>query len=369
MQPALEAEANRQLAICNACRYCEGYCAVYPALERRRGLSPADLFQLANLCHDCRACYYACMYAPPHEFALNPPALFSEIRRQSYDELAGRPGRVLRPLTKAAGVSIAFIGVAAVVVAVGLATVGKAGLSSGGHGPQSPYAVVSYPALLGLGLGTGVAALVLMARAARRYWWGVGGGAGLLRLAGAFLGAGADAGSLRYLRGGGEGCDYPDGRPSAPRRYLHHLVAYGFALCLAATAAASVEQDLLGKHPPYGFWSVPVLAGTTGGVGLVVGTVGLAVLKTRSDPGPGDPAMAVRDYGLLFGLFFLGASGLAVLGLRTTALFGTVLVIHLAAVLTCFVIVPATKFVHFSYRVLALAKDRIELGSGGSAGG
>lgn len=58
-------EANRQLNICNACRYCEGLCAVFPALERRSLLSEADVTQLSNLCHDCRACYDACMYAPP----------------------------------------------------------------------------------------------------------------------------------------------------------------------------------------------------------------------------------------------------------------------------------------------------------------
>ena len=27
--------AARQLTICNSCRYCEGLCAVFPALERR----------------------------------------------------------------------------------------------------------------------------------------------------------------------------------------------------------------------------------------------------------------------------------------------------------------------------------------------
>ena len=58
-------EANRQLTICNACRYCEGYCAVFPALERRSVLREGDLALLANLCHDCRACYQACMYTPP----------------------------------------------------------------------------------------------------------------------------------------------------------------------------------------------------------------------------------------------------------------------------------------------------------------
>ena len=62
-----------QLEVCNACRYCEGYCAVFPALEKRRRFTPGDVVYLANLCHDCRACFYACMYAPPHEFGVNIP--------------------------------------------------------------------------------------------------------------------------------------------------------------------------------------------------------------------------------------------------------------------------------------------------------
>ena len=75
MLEELFAEAERQLTICNACRYCEGYCAVYPALERRNVLDEGDMTHLSNLCHDCRACFYACMYAEPHPFAVNPPAI------------------------------------------------------------------------------------------------------------------------------------------------------------------------------------------------------------------------------------------------------------------------------------------------------
>ena len=70
-----------QLEVCNACRYCEGYCAVFPALERRRTFTVGDLDYLANLCYDCRACYYACMFAPPHEYGVNIPRTFSEVRR------------------------------------------------------------------------------------------------------------------------------------------------------------------------------------------------------------------------------------------------------------------------------------------------
>ena len=45
-----EQEVARQLKICNACRYCEGFCAVFPAMTRRLEFSKADIHYLANLC-------------------------------------------------------------------------------------------------------------------------------------------------------------------------------------------------------------------------------------------------------------------------------------------------------------------------------
>ena len=77
-------EAGRQLVICNACRYCEGYCPVFRAIETRRDFKQGDVFYLSNLCHDCRACYYACMYTPPHEFAINIPQILAESRIETY---------------------------------------------------------------------------------------------------------------------------------------------------------------------------------------------------------------------------------------------------------------------------------------------
>ena len=79
-------DGARQMTICNACRYCEGYCAVFPAMEQRRIFTKADLTYLANLCFDCRDCYYACQYAPPHEFAVNIPKFMSELRADTYRE-------------------------------------------------------------------------------------------------------------------------------------------------------------------------------------------------------------------------------------------------------------------------------------------
>ena len=76
------------LAICNACRYCEGYCAVFPALERRLAFDEGDVHYLANLCHNCGACLYACQYAPPHEFQLNFPRMLAQVRAQTYRKYA-----------------------------------------------------------------------------------------------------------------------------------------------------------------------------------------------------------------------------------------------------------------------------------------
>src|ERR1700733_14831580 len=76
------------MTICNACRYCEGYCAVFPAMEQRVTFGPDDLRYLANLCHNCAECYYACQYAPPHEFAVNVPKTLAGIRLESYQHYA-----------------------------------------------------------------------------------------------------------------------------------------------------------------------------------------------------------------------------------------------------------------------------------------
>src|SRR5690349_8174622 len=86
------------MTICNACRYCEGYCAVFPAMERRLHFDGYDLRYLANLCHNCAECYYACQYAPPHEFAVNVPKVLAEARLRSYQQCAWPPhfARVFR---------------------------------------------------------------------------------------------------------------------------------------------------------------------------------------------------------------------------------------------------------------------------------
>ena len=95
-----EEEVARQMQICNACRYCEGFCAVFPAMTRRLEFGKADIHYLANLCHNCGACYHACQYAPPHDFGVNVPQAM-RVRGQTYADYAGR--RRWAPCTSATG--------------------------------------------------------------------------------------------------------------------------------------------------------------------------------------------------------------------------------------------------------------------------
>ena len=90
-------EAGRVMTICNSCRYCEGFCAVFPAMELRRTFTSGDLKYLANLCHNCRDCYYACQYAPPHDFDLNFPKAMAELRLETYSEFASPKFLSIRP--------------------------------------------------------------------------------------------------------------------------------------------------------------------------------------------------------------------------------------------------------------------------------
>ena len=360
----LFAEASRQLVICNACRYCEGYCAVFPALERLSQPAEGDITHLADLCHDCRDCYTACMYAPPHEFAVNVPAALSAVRRHTQDEYLPR---LPWPAGRRAGMLAAGLVAVAILALLGF----LAGSRAGGAG--SPYRVIAYPALL---VAAGLPALwgiLVMAGCAARYWRATGGRG--LASPRALLSALRQAASLRNLRGGGAGCSYPTDEPSAARRRLHGLVAWGLLACAGSTVAAAISQDIAGDPPPYPVASAPVLLGVIGGAGMVLGCGGLLLLRrsaARAGPGSGpsreDAALARRGYGLLAGLLLLAVTGLLTLALRDTVAFGPVLAVHLAAVVGCFAIAPYTKFMHVIYRFLALVHDSAESAGSPSAG-
>ena len=206
-------EAERQLVVCNACRYCEGYCAVFPALELRQTFTRGDITYLANLCHDCRACYYACMYTPPHEFAVNIPKVLSEVRQASYRRDTWPPafgGVFTTPRTAL------WVAAAAVAAVVGLA-VWLSGLTRlfGLHPePGAFYQVVPYWAMVAPGLAMFCWWLGVWVAGGVRFWRETACDGHAAAAPRAVAVAVRDALSMRWLRGGGPGCAYPG---SAPR--------------------------------------------------------------------------------------------------------------------------------------------------------
>jgi citrate/tricarballylate utilization protein len=353
----LFAEAERQLNICNSCRYCAGYCPVWPALELRTQLEVADITHLANLCHDCQDCFTACMYSPPHEFAVNPPHVFAQVREETYATYVW-PGNVPVTLRGRRGLLAALLASGILVAVLGLLT-GKSSVVSGSH-PRSPYELIPHIALLIVALAPAIFTVVVMARSVWTYWRVIGGTTAGLLDAAAWTRTFGQAATLRHQTGGPEGCSYPDGEPAGARRRFHHLLAYGFLLTLVSTTSAFVLETFLDSAPPYSWVSVPVLTGVIGGVGASVGCVGLLVLKRRADVLQSTESMRKADYALLWALLALMVSGLAVLVLRTTPLFAPVLALHLTTIIAAFAIAPYTKFFHWVYRVLSIQYDNLE---------
>jgi citrate/tricarballylate utilization protein len=362
-------EADRQLTVCNACRYCEGYCAVFPALERRSILTDGDVAYLANLCHDCRACYYACVYAPPHEFGVNVPEVLAEVRVETY-RAYGWPALWSRLLTMGVR-STVLASLAAGIAALGLvlALGPPHRLIEAHQGPGSFYRILPYAAMAVPFLLLSAHAVAAMVASGLRFWRDTGARLRDLLDAGALLTAARESLDLEYLRGGGEGCYYPSELPSGSRRLLHSLVVSGFATAFAATVAAAVMQDLLGLEPPYPLWSPPVVLGTLGGATLIAGTTGLLLLKWRSDPRPASSRMIAGDYGFLATLDVVSVTGMLTLALRSTPALGAILVIHLGTLAALFLTMPYGKFVHLVYRYAALVRNRIETRRDALAGG
>lgn len=356
--PEPAAEARRSLEICNACRYCEGLCAVFPAMELRRAFSDGDLDYLANLCHNCQACYHACPYTPPHEFGINLPRTLAELRAETYEVYAWpapmaalfkRNGTVVS-VTVALGIGLALL------VAAWLQS--PEGLSRREVGPGAFYRVIPEGVMTVVALASSLFSALALGISATRFWRQTGGGdATSPRTLAMAL---RDALTLRNLGDSGYGCNDRGEAPSRARRRFHHAVFYGFLLCLASTTVAAVYDHLLGCAAPYPLLSLPVVLGTAGGIGMVAGASGLLWLKTVGAPETAARRLLGGDYALIVLLLLTAASGLALLALRETRLMGPLLAVHLGTVFSFFVLAPYSKFVHGIYRSAALLRNAHE---------
>lgn len=352
MRPDRLEEARRQVGICNACRYCEGYCAVFPALQAQRAFSDGDLIQLANLCHNCRGCYYACQYTEPHEFALNLPAVLAEVRTDSWEAFAS-PSPLARAFQRS-GAAIALVTV------LGCALLVAAAGRFGGAGGDGFYAVLPHGAMVAIFAPAFLLPLLGLAVGLGRYWRATGGGP--LRPGDLWRALGRAADMKNLAGGHGDGCNYEDGdRFSQARRRAHQAVLYGFLLCLASTAAGTVLHYGFDRPAPYGFWSWPKLLGVPGGLLLAAGSAWLAALKLRAERGLGDRRAWGGEMGFVLLLGFVALSGLALYALRATPAMPALLALHLGAVLGFFLLMPFSKMAHGFYRLAALTRDAARL--------
>jgi citrate/tricarballylate utilization protein len=347
--PSLAQEARRQIEICNACRYCEGFCSVFPAMTRQKAFSDGDLTHLANLCHNCRGCYYSCQYTPPHEFDLNLPAALAELRQDSWERLVGP--RWLSQAFHSSGGLIAAALVAALTLLIAVLSLREPGEGAGF------YAFLPHEAMVALFAPAFLLPLVAVALGLRRYWRESG--AGPLRLRGV-LAAFTQAARLRDLSGGqGQGCNFEkEERYSNARRWFHQAVMYGFLLCFASTGTATLLHYLLGMEAPYPPLSLPKLLGIPGGVLLVIGTIGLGWLKTRAERKLGAARVWGGEMGFIVLLGFVAATGLALYAATGTGWVAPLLAVHLAAVLSFFLLLPYTKMVHGFFRLTALIAEQ-----------
>ncbi|MFB9263177.1 tricarballylate utilization 4Fe-4S protein TcuB [Bradyrhizobium erythrophlei] len=349
-------EADRLMTVCNSCRYCEGLCAVFPAMEMRRAFSDGDLNYLANLCHSCGACYTDCQFSPPHEFNVNVPKTLAIARAESYAAYAWP--RAFAAAFARNGLVISLVAALSVAAFIfGFAAYNDRAVLYGIHtGPGAFYRLMPHNAMALLFGAAFLYAIVALIMGVRAFWRDIGEPVGMTTDAKSLFQAIRDAGELRYLDGGGVGCFNEDDQPTDRRKLYHHFTFYGFALCFAATCVGTLYHYLLAREAPYAWWDLPVVLGTLGGIGLLIGPIGLLSEKWKRDPVLVDERRMGMDIAFTVMLLLTSITGLGLLLWRDTSAMGPLLALHLGVVFALFVTMPYGKFVHGIYRFVALVR-------------
>lgn len=354
----LDPEVARQFTICNACRYCDDYCAVFPAIELHRAFEHKDIEYIANLCHDCQACVAACQYAPPHEFAVNIPLTLAAVRQRTYVENAPRTPGTASSVGAALPRLPWLILTVFTLCALGAVAVleGAGALFSPHRGPGAFYGLVPLWLMelvfLILGVGWALSWIRSGSRFGRRIYAERGAHPGA-----AYAGALRDALGMSYLAGGGAGCLDHRERLSFRRRIAHQFVLYGFLLDFASTVLAAFDAHVLGIPAPYPFLSPVVLLGTIGGLGIIAGTVVLLWQSGRGLSLGQSTQGERRSDTFALALLLVAVTGILLLCLRDTPVMGSVLIVHLSSVAFLFVTAPYGRFAHGVYRYMALVRN------------
>ncbi|WP_144669851.1 tricarballylate utilization 4Fe-4S protein TcuB [Campylobacter jejuni] len=344
-------EARKSCIICNSCRYCEGLCAVFPAMEKKREFSLKDMDYLANLCHQCSECFYDCQYAQPHEFNVLIPKQFAALRQYSYEKYAfpnflGLAFRKNAVLTSIVLILCLFFGFWSASTYEGENVKGKF------------FAIVSYDYMVSIFATVSLLVLLALVGSVAKFYHAIE--IKNLNFT-VFIKSLKDALSLKYLGGHkNEGCTYPNEKRSNIRKIFHHFTAYGFLFCFIATSLGAFYHHFLNLVAPYDFTQLPKIFGSLGGIMLCIGTLGLFVLKSVADKNIVDSQSMGMDYVFIFMLFLVSFTGLLLMLLKQSYFLPYMLWFHLSCVLAFFIMMPYSKFVHMFYRFVALLKYNSE---------
>lgn len=350
-------KTRRDMEICNACRYCESICPVFPEITRFRTFEDEDLNYLANLCHNCKGCYYGCQYAPPHDFEINIPQEFAKIRVQTYSKYAFPKcfGKVFEKnetlVSKVISSCIILFLIAGLFFTNG--TFFQAHDGAGAFSNVLPHSFMSNTFMV-------VSLYVCFAffMGFKAFWTENGDKLSELKDFKLWKSAFSDMLTLRHLGGGdeGHGCTNENDRYSQNRRIFHQTLMYGFIFTFISTSIAALYHYGLGIHAPYGIASLPVIFGTVGGIMILIGAFGLVQIKKRMDKEPLAMEQVKMEYSFIFLISAVSLTGLILLFLRGTSLMPLLLCVHLGYVLAFFILLPYSKFVHALYRFGALLK-------------
>jgi citrate/tricarballylate utilization protein len=354
-------KAEHEMVVCNACRYCEAYCPVFQAMEQRVTFQPADLTYLANLCHNCGECLYACQYAPPHEFNIDVPRTLSRVRVESYESFAW-PSFAAVAFRRPWATTLLALVVSTVVQLLSSSPVARTFYGAARTFQVRDadfYKVIPHDVIVMIFGVVGLFVVAAIAIGHRRFGASARHKGARYGESGARARAARDVLTLKHLHATGEDCVDAEEQRRPWRRWLHHCTFYGFALCFASTTVAAIYHAS-GWIAPYAYTSAPVVLGTFGGLGLVIGPAGLLMLDLRRDPALTHASERALGAAFLTMLLLTSVTGLLLLALRERPYMPTLLVIHLGIVLALFITFPYGKFVHGIYRGAALLKFRRE---------
>jgi len=329
-------EAIRQYTICNACRYCEGYCPVWPTLSSMVDVKENDVVYMANLCLDHRDCYYACPYVPEvHEFKINIPEINKQLRYSTYSKLNPFAGR-----------KYVYAALLIPLAIMWLLYFPKK------YGSLSFYNLVPKYTIIISGILVLVYMLAVLGYALVKYRNMIGSmyTPKLNKIFETLL----DLLKHSWF----SDMHYPSEKESNIRIAYHLLIFYGFLLDFVSTLLGMLYEDILHISSPFPIQNPTVITGLAGGIFLIIGTTIALYARIFSYRKQKFVKGTSIDLYLTLTLMIVAVTGILVLVLRLNGMISSMylmLLVHYSSIYLLFVLAPlSSTFMHAIIRPYSL---------------